>query len=70
LIKREIIYFRQDDPFQGFSVRVGTMGMRLFASEYWKCAETACINEKLSNLKFVFAESLIESDNTNNFYKI
>ncbi|CAF1270700.1 unnamed protein product [Adineta steineri] len=53
---------QQDDPFQGFSVHVGTMGMRLFASEYWKCAETACMNDKQSNLKFVFAESLIDSN--------
>jgi hypothetical protein len=57
-----LIYFRQDDPFQGFSVCVGTMGMRLFASEYWKCAETACVNGTISTLKFVFVESLIEND--------
>ncbi len=55
-----MIYFREDDLFQGFSVHVGTMGMRLFASEYWKCAEIGCTNEKISNLKFVFAESLID----------
>ncbi|CAF4704260.1 unnamed protein product [Rotaria sp. Silwood1] len=55
---------QEDDPFQGFPVRVGTMGMRLFASEYWKCAETACVNGKTSNLKLVFAESLIESDSS------
>ncbi|UJR21201.1 hypothetical protein I4U23_024298 [Adineta vaga] len=53
---------REDDPFHGFPVRVGTMGMRLFASEYWKCAETACINDTFSNLKFVFSESLIDSN--------
>jgi hypothetical protein len=40
------------------------MGMRLFAGEYWKCAETACVNEKFSNLKFVFSESLIENDSS------
>jgi hypothetical protein len=56
--------YREDDPFQGFSVRVGTKGMRLFASEYWKCAETACINTNMSNLKFVLAESLIDSDSS------
>jgi hypothetical protein len=38
------------------------MGMRLFASEYWKCAETGCVNGKFSNLKFVFSESLIENN--------
>ncbi len=40
------------------------MGMRLFANEYWKCAETACINGKMSNLKFVFSESLIENNSS------
>lgn len=39
--------------------------MRLFASEYWKCAETACMDGDLSNLKFVFAESLITNDSGN-----
>lgn len=43
------------------------MGMRLFASEYWKCAETACINQSTSNLKFVFAESLIDSNFPNKY---
>ncbi|CAF2411176.1 unnamed protein product [Rotaria sp. Silwood2] len=62
-MKRFIIN-QEDDPFQGFPVRVGTAGMRLFASQYWKCAETACINEKTSNLKLVFAESLIENDSS------
>ena len=38
------------------------MGMRLFANEYWKCSETACIDQKNSNLKFVFGESLAESN--------
>ncbi len=40
--------------------------MRLFASNYWKCAETACVNENISNLKFVFAESLIDDDSSKN----
>jgi len=40
------------------------MGMRLFANEYWKCAETACINGKMLNLKFVFSESLIENNSS------
>ena len=38
------------------------MGMRLFASAYWKCTETACISEEKTNIKFVFSESLIEDD--------
>lgn len=36
--------------------------MRLFASEYWKCAETACVSGKSSSLKFVFAESLVDDN--------
>ena len=59
------LYCREDDPFQGFTVRVGSMGMRLFASEYWKCAETACVDSGLSNLKFVFAESLLTDGSSN-----
>lgn len=55
-------YFSDEDPFQGFSVRVGKLGMRLFASEYWKCSETACVHADIPTLKFVFAESLIQSD--------
>ncbi|CAF4047605.1 unnamed protein product, partial [Rotaria magnacalcarata] len=43
-----------DDPFQGFTVRLGTVGMRLFASEYWKCAETACVNGKKLKCKIGF----------------
>ncbi|CAM4787906.1 unnamed protein product [Rotaria magnacalcarata] len=43
-----------DDPFQGFTVRLGTVGMRLFASEYWKCAETACVNGKKLKYKIGF----------------
>ena len=39
--------------------------MRLFASEYWKCAETACMDGGLSNLKFVFAESLLTDGSGN-----
>ncbi|CAM4890605.1 unnamed protein product [Rotaria socialis] len=58
---KRFIVNREDDPFQGFTVRLGTVGMRLFASEFWKCAETAVVNEKKSNVKLVFGESLIEN---------
>lgn len=51
---------QQDDSSDGFAVRVGTRGLRLFASEYWKCAEIGCANGKPFNLKFVFGESLID----------
>lgn len=64
VICRSFVRFREDDPFHGFPVRVGTMGMRLFASAYWKCAETACISEKKANITFVFSESLIEGDSS------
>lgn len=53
---------QQDDPFHGFPVHVGNLGMRLFASEYWKCSEVGCFSENSSNLKFVFAESLIDDN--------
>ena len=39
--------------------------MRLFASEYWKCSETACVDNRMSNVKFVFAESLLKQDSSN-----
>lgn len=58
----ETFLFREDDPFQGFTVRVGDRGMRLFASEYWKCSETACVNDASSSLKFVFSESLLKNN--------
>jgi len=56
--------FREDDPFQGFAVRVGTMGMRMFSSAYWKCAETGCA-DPATKLKFVFAESLVDINSGN-----
>ncbi|CAF2777467.1 unnamed protein product [Rotaria sp. Silwood2] len=59
-LKRFVIN-QEDDPFQGFTVRVGSMGMRMFSSVYWKCSETGC-GDAVSKLKFVFAESLIDPD--------
>ncbi|CAF1611543.1 unnamed protein product [Rotaria sp. Silwood1] len=55
---------QEDDPFQGFTVRVGSMGMRMFSSVYWKCSETGC-GDAASKLKFVFAESLIDPNSGN-----
>ena len=62
---------RDDDPFQGFAVRVGTMGMRLFAGDYWKCAATACVSAgPSSSLKIVFAESLMDDDTSERNWKV
>ncbi|CAF0911291.1 unnamed protein product [Adineta steineri] len=52
---------REDDPFQGFAVRVGSIGMRMFAGLYWKCAETGCVDVS-KKFKLVFVESLIDDD--------
>ncbi|CAF4107604.1 unnamed protein product [Rotaria sp. Silwood2] len=58
---KRFVVNQEDDPFQGFTVRVGSMGMRMFSSVYWKCSETGCGDTALK-LKFVFAESLIDPD--------
>ncbi|CAF2119938.1 unnamed protein product [Rotaria magnacalcarata] len=52
---------REDDPFQGFLVHVGSMGMRMFAGIYWKCSETGCADSS-KKLKLVFVESLINEN--------
>lgn len=56
-------FCREDDPFGGFPVHVGSLGMLMFAGIYWKCSETGCADAS-KKLKFVFVESLIDADSS------